>query len=183
MTSERHPEGGITVSNADASAAAAAESPREESASLRAIYRFSMSQTIRFHVISLAICLAGAIVFTLPTSLSPRSGLLGYSGGNFQHAWVLWYFARAATHLHNPFYTNLIYYPATVNLSWSTLDPLAGLLALPVSLTLGPVAAYNLSIILQLALGAFFARVLCLRICGNEVAALIGGMCFGFSPF
>jgi len=182
MTNERHLEGGITVSKTDASANAA-DSPREKSASLRAIDPLGGSQAIRFHSISLAICLAGAIVFTLPGSLSPQSALLGYSGDNFQHAWFLWYFARAVTHLHNPFYTNLIYYPATVNLSWSTLDPLAGLLALPLSLALGPVAAYNFSLILQLALGAFFARLLCLRICRNELAALIGGMCFGFSPF
>jgi len=183
MTNERHGRGDIAAADAGVSAALAAESREDKSASWRGDHPPSKSQPIRFHFISFAICLAGAIVFTLPTSLSPRSALLGYSGDNFQHAWFLWYFARAVTHLHNPFYTNLIYYPATVNLAWSTLDPLAGFLALPLSLTLGPVAAYNLSIILQLALGAFFARVLCLRICGNEVAALIGGMCFGFSPF
>jgi hypothetical protein len=182
MTNERHLEGGITVSKTDASANAA-DSPREKSASLRAIDPLGKARAIRFHFAAFAACVAGAIVFTLPGSLSPQSALLGYSGDNFQHAWFLWYFARAVTHLHNPFYTNLIYYPATVNLSWSTLDPLAGLLALPLSLALGPVAAYNFSLILQLALGAFFARLLCLRICRNELAALIGGMCFGFSPF
>jgi hypothetical protein len=182
MTNERHLEGGITVSKTDASVNAA-ESPGTKQASPRSVYSPSKSRAVRFHSISLAICFAGAIVFTLPGSISPESALLGYSGDNFQHAWFLWYFARAVTDLHNPFYTNLIYYPATVNLSWSTLDPLAGLLALPLSLAMGPVAAYNLSLILQLALGAFFARLLCLRICRNELAALIGGMCFGFCPF
>jgi hypothetical protein len=183
MTNERHSRGDIATSSTTVSAALVAESLEGKSAPPGTVYPPSKSGALRFHVASFAVCLAGAIVFTLPTSLSPRSGLLGYSGDNFQHAWFLWYFARAVTNLHNPFYTNLIYYPATVNLSWSTLDPLAGLLALPLSVTLGPVAAYNLSIILQLALGAFFARLLCLRICRNEMAALIGGMCFGFSPF
>ena len=135
------------------------------------------------HFLGFGMCVFLAIVFTLPWSLGTKSGLLGYSGDNFQHAWFLWHFAHAVVKLGNPFYTDLIYYPNTVNLAWSTTDPLAGVLALPVSLALGPVVAYNFSIVLQLALAAFFARLLCLRICGNEMAAMIGGVCFGFSPF
>lgn len=138
---------------------------------------------VRSHFVSLTICLVLAVIFTLPGSLSPGSSLLGYPGDNFQHAWFLWHFARAVTKLQNPFYTRLIFYPNRVDLSWSTTDPLAGILALPLSLTLGPVISYNISLILQLALAAFFACLLCLRICRNEAAALIGGICFGFSPF
>jgi hypothetical protein len=123
------------------------------------------------------------ILFTLPGSLSPRSALLGYPGDNFQHAWFLWHFAWAVTRGHNPFYTRLMFYPNRVNLTWSTTDPLGGLLSLPLSLTLGPIGAYNLSLILQLALTAFFARLLCLRITKNEMASFLGGMVFGFSPF
>jgi hypothetical protein len=129
------------------------------------------------------ICLALAVIFTLPGSIHPRSVLLGYPGDNFQHAWFLWHFAKATVAGLNPFYTNLIFYPNQVNLAWSTTDPLAATLALPLSLTAGSFAAYNLSLILQLALGAFFARLLCLKICRNEAAALIGGIVFGFSPF
>ncbi len=76
-----------------------------------------------------------------------------------------------------------MFYPTRVNLSWSTTDPLAGILAFPLSVFAGPVAAYNFSLILQLALAAFCARLLCLRISRNEIAALIGGMLFGFSPY
>lgn len=137
----------------------------------------------RNHVIAFAACLALAFVFTLPGSLSLNSGLLGDPGDNFQHAWFLWHFARALLRGHNPFYTHLMFYPTRVNLTWSTTDPLAGFLALPLSVFAGPVVAYNLSLILQLALAAFCARLLCLRISQNEVAALIGGMLFGFSPY
>lgn len=141
------------------------------------------SSALRNHIIAFLICLLLGFVFTLPGSLSPNSALLGYPGDNFQHAWFLWHFARAITHAQNPFYTNLLFYPSRVNLAWSTTDPLAGTLALPLSLAAGPVIAYNLSIVLQLALSAFFARLLCLRISGNEIAALCGGVIFGFSPF
>ena len=150
---------------------------------LRPRMRLWSWSALRWHVVSFAACVVLAVIFTLPTSLAPASGLMGYSGDNFQHAWFLWQFAHAVVKLRNPFYTDLIYYPSRVNLSWSTTDPLAGMLALPISLTLGPVVAYNVSLMLQLALAAFCARLLCLRVCGNEVAALIGGACFGFSPF
>ncbi|HXW55603.1 MAG TPA: hypothetical protein VEJ67_07655 [Candidatus Cybelea sp.] len=141
------------------------------------------SQAVRNHLLIFGLYALLGVVFTLPGSLSPRSALLGYPGDNFQHAWFLWHFARAITRGHNPFYTRLIFYPDRVNLSWSTTDPLAGFLALPLSLTVGPAAAYNLSLILQLVLSAFFARLLCLRISANEKAAFIGGIVFGFSPF
>lgn len=138
---------------------------------------------LRNHVIGFLICFSLGFIFTLPGSLSPASALLGYPGDNFQHAWFLWHFARAVTHARNPFYTNLLFYPNRVNLAWSTTDPLVGTLALPLSLAAGPVIAYNLSIVLQLALSAFCARLLCLRISRNEIAALFGGVIFGFSPF
>jgi hypothetical protein len=143
----------------------------------------AVQQPIRNHLVAFSICLILAVVFTLPTSISPRQGLLGYPGDNFQHAWFLWHFAKAAAMLQNPFYTDLIFYPNKVNLFWSTTDPLAAILALPVNLTLGPVLSYNFSLILQLALAAFFGRLLCLQVCRHHLAALIGGICFGFSPF
>lgn len=150
-----------------------------------------LAVSARNHLIAFLICLLLGVIFTLPGSLSPRSALLGYAGDNYQHAWFLWHFARAVAHAQNPFYSDLIFYPNRVNLAWSTTDPLASVLALPVSLAAGQITgqatglalAYNLSLILQLALAAFFARLLCLRICGNQLAALIGGCVFGFSPF
>jgi hypothetical protein len=135
------------------------------------------------HALVFGIFLALAFVWLLPGSLQPGAALLGYPGDTFQHAWFMWHFARAVSHVQNPFYTNLIFYPNRVNLAWSTTDPIASVLALPLSLTAGPIAAYNLCLLLQLALGGFFAYLLCLRICGSFTAALIGGVCFGLSPF
>ena len=138
---------------------------------------------MRNHLLVFVLCVLAVGIFTLPASLSPASALLGYPGDNYQHAWFVWYFAKAVASGHNPFHTHLLFYPAPANLAWSTLDPLAGILALPLSLLAGPVIAYNLSVILQLALAAFFARLLCLRICRNETAALFGGVAFGLGPF
>ena len=131
----------------------------------------------------LALFFAIAFIALLPGSLHIENAAIGYPGDSFQHAWFLWHFARAVSHGHNPYYTNLIFYPNRVNLAWSTLDPLASAMALPFSLALGAAAAYNVSLILQLALAAFFAYLLCVRICGSVAASVIGGACFGFSPW
>ena len=135
------------------------------------------------HLIAFAVYLALAVIFTLPSSLHPARALLGRGRDSYLHAWFLWAFGKAVIHAHNPFRTDLILYPFGANLAWANTDPLAGLLALPLSLSLGPVLAYNISIILQLALAAFFARLLCLRVCQHPAAATIGGMIFGFSPY
>lgn len=146
-------------------------------------HRPAGSRAARNHILAFLACLALGFVFTLPGSLSLRSGLLGYPGDNFQHAWFLWHFAHALLHGRNPFYTRLLFYPTRVNLTWTTTDPLAGIMAFPFSIFAGPVLAYNCSLILQLALAAFCARLLCLRIAQNQFAALIGGVIFGFSPY
>ena len=127
--------------------------------------------------------LALAFLFLLPGALHPARYLIGYPGDSIQHAWFLWHFARAASHGQNPFYTNLIFYPQRVNLAWSTTDPLAATMALPLEWLAGPIAAYNVSLILQLALAAFFAYLLCLRVCRDRFSAAVGGACFELSPF
>src|SRR5579875_3614314 len=113
------------------------------------------TSALRNHGFAFIICLALAFLFPLPGSLSLNTGLLGFPFDNFQHAWFLWHFARALLHGHNPFHTRLMFYPTGANLAWSTTDPLAGFLALPLSVFAGPVVAYNFSLILQLALAAF----------------------------
>lgn len=156
---------------------------QEENPGTRDAELATAGSAARSHLIAFLLCLVLGFVFTLPGSLAPSSSLLGYPGDNFQHAWFLWHFARSVSHGQNPFDTRLLFYPSRVTLAWSTTDPLAGFIALPLSLLAGPAVAYNLSLILQLALSAFFARLLCLRITRNEPAAFIGGIVFGFSPF
>jgi hypothetical protein len=135
------------------------------------------------HFVAFAAYLAIAIVFTLPTSIHPSRALLGDGADNYLHSWFLWNFATTVAHGHNPFRTNLIFYPFGANLAWAATDPLVGLMVLPLNLWASPAVAYNVALILQLALAAFFARLLLLRICRNSAAATIGGIVFGFSPF
>ena len=107
--------------------------------------------------------------------------------------WDLWWLKTALLDRHsNPFYTDTLYYPyrAAANplpLYYHTLQPLNGLLALPVLLltdaTTGPTLAYNL-----LVLGHFIATgwamyALVRYLTGSVAGGLVAGTLFTFSPF
>ncbi len=98
-------------------------------------------------------------------------------------AWFLQWLAHAAVHGINPFYTNLLWAPATFNLAWTTWMPLAGFLLLPVTRTLGPVAALNVVFLIALPLASWSAFVLYRYVTGSWWASLIGGYLFGFSGY
>src|SRR5487761_2759710 len=75
----------------------------------------------------------------LPASPSGYFGL----GDPAQMTWFLAWFPYAIQHGLSLFHTNIIDYPTGVNLASNTSVPLLGLLASPITLTLGPVAAFD----------------------------------------
>jgi hypothetical protein len=98
-------------------------------------------------------------------------------------AWFLQWLEHAAVHGINPFYTNALWAPATFNMAWTTWMPLIGFLLLPVTRTLGPVAALNVMFLTALPLVSWSAFVLCRYVTGSWWASLIGGYLFGFSGY
>jgi hypothetical protein len=83
----------------------------------------------------------------------------------------------------NPFLTHAIWSPGPFDLASATSVPLAALVATPVTLTLGPLAAYNLLVLLSPTLAAFFSFRLCKYVTGRLVPSLVGGYLFGFSSY
>jgi hypothetical protein len=86
--------------------------------------------------------------------------------------WGLEWFPYAIAHGLNPFYSHLIYVPDGFDVALATVMPGAALLLAPVTFTAGPLAAYNLAVILSPALAAFFAFLLCRRLTGRFWPAL-----------
>src|SRR3984957_1090312 len=87
------------------------------------------------------------------------------------------------THHVNPFYTYLQWAPSGANLAWATCIPLFGVCAIPLTATLGPIATFNLMVLLCPALAAWTAFLLCRYLSSSFWAALMGGYAFGFSPY
>ncbi len=87
------------------------------------------------------------------------------------------------THHVNPFFTYLQWAPSGTNLAWATFIPLFGISAIPLTATLGPIATFNLLVLLCPALAAWTAFLLCRYLCSSSWAAVVGGYAFGFSPW
>jgi hypothetical protein len=95
---------------------------------------------------------------------------------------MAWWPYAIAHHL-NPLFSDLVWQPWGIHLAWTTCVPLLAVLTAPVTLILGPGASFNLAMLAAPVVSAFAAWLLCLRLTGRPMAALIGGFLYGFSAF
>lgn len=99
----------------------------------------------------------------------------------FGAAWNVWWVKTAVLHLHNPWWTTQILAPQGSYLSFHTLVPLMGLVALPLTLIVGPGMTVNLLELLLPIAATLGARALA-RECGlRGMAAWLAGGIYGFS--
>jgi hypothetical protein len=127
-----------------------------------------------------------AIVLFLPilahfNSAIAIRGSIGEQDG-WQNVWMLWWTQHALANGQNPFYTTKLFYPSGANLFWQTLNITNGLLALPVTALVGPIAGFNTIAIASLAACGCTMYLLALRVVGSQAAAWIAGLLFMFSP-
>ena len=97
--------------------------------------------------------------------------------------WCLVWWPYALVHGLNPLETPLVWAPVGFNLTWTTPIPGPSLLAAPLTGTIGPIATYNLLVLLAPALAAWTAYRLCRHVTGACWPALLGGAIFGFSAY
>lgn len=98
----------------------------------------------------------------------------------------IWFLAStpwAILHGVNPLFNGFLAYPHGVNLMDNTLMPLLGVLALPLTVFGGAVLTYNVLMVLAPAASAIAAFFVFRRWCQWDVAAFVGGLIYGFSPF
>ncbi len=112
-----------------------------------------------------------------------RKYILGLGDDPSLIIWFLAWWPHAIAHHLNPFFTNLVWQPAGLNLAWATCVPLLALLGLPFTLLSGPVLAFNVLTLAAPALAAWGTYLLCLHITGQRLAALLGGLLFGLSSY
>lgn len=106
-----------------------------------------------------------------------------YGPDQLQSISMLRWVPFALAHGHNPLFSAYSNYPYGVNMLVNTSVLLLGLLAAPVTVLLGPVAAYNALMTLALSTSAASAYLLLRRWVQWRPAAAIGGLLFGFSPY
>ncbi len=130
---------------------------------------------IVYIVLSLAMC------WPLPAQFGAR--LAGAHSDARVFQWNNWWIKQAVLALKNPMRTGAIYYPSGASLSSHNTNWVSSLIALPLDLLFGPVAAYNLTFLLTLFLAAFAMYLLVRHLTRQRGAALVAGLIFAFFPY
>lgn len=97
--------------------------------------------------------------------------------------WMLRWWPYALGHHIDPLFTTAAWAPAGINLTWVTSVPALAVAMAPITWAFGPFVAFNAVQLAAPALASWTGYLLCRRITGSFAAALMGGLCFGFSPF
>lgn len=144
------------------------------------------------HAAALGAYLVLSCLLTWPTVTDLAGHVYTSAGGRLAYpghddialnVWSLWWFAEALERAANPFTSPLLYHPDGVQLYVQTFNPVAGLLTLPVQWIAGPVAAYNVGLLIAFALTGY-AIFLWARMAGAaRGAAWIGGALVTAAPF
>jgi len=132
---------------------------------------------------------AFALYFSLAVLLLDR-GLIGHSGYYIgrdtdppQTMWFFNWWRFSIAHGLNPFVTDFVWAPLGINLAWTTFVPIPAWVSIPLQVTVGEPATYNIIVTLMSPLAAFAAFLLCRRVTGAFWPSVLGGYIFGFSPY
>jgi hypothetical protein len=135
-------------------------------------------------LLGLLVCLGLSVAVFWHAWQDPSRALFGSGAGD--GALMLWFLRwtpKALSHGLNPLFTDHLNYPSGVNVMWNTSLLLPGLILAPLTTTFGPVVTYNVLCTLALGLSAWTAALAFRRYVKSPLAALIGGLTFGFSPY
>lgn len=113
----------------------------------------------------------------------PSTFYIGVGSDPVLMMWLLVWWPHAIAHGLNPVLTHALWAPSGFNLTRGSSIPLASIIASPLTLMLGPVAAYNVLCLFSVAFDAWCAFVLCRYLTGSYWTSLLGGYLFGFSSF
>lgn len=124
------------------------------------------------------------VAFTWPLAARMQTEVIQKGGvpvDSGQNIWNIWWVQHALLGGRNPYVTNYLFYPEQVNLFWQTLGLPNALLALPVALAWGPVAAFNMLVLLSFGLGGYFVYRIAYDVTADAGASLVAGFVFAFS--
>jgi hypothetical protein len=136
-------------------------------------------------LIALVVYLAGNIVFLTHVILrhmgTPEIAAIGLDPNAY--IWFLHWWPYALSHGLNPLYSREIGAPGGMNLAWATTMPAVSVALAPVTAAFGPIAAFNLLLILVAPLSAWAAFVATRRLTGKFWPAMLAGAAYGFSSY
>jgi hypothetical protein len=123
------------------------------------------------------------LFMTYPVVARLGSHYIGAGSDMWIFQWNDWWLRKCLLEWRNPFYTTWMFYPDGVSLVYHNFAWLNTLVWLPISPLIGPIAAYNIIFILNLALGGVSMYILARYLVKDPRAAFLAGLVFAFWPF
>jgi hypothetical protein len=124
-----------------------------------------------------------AVVMTWPVIEYMTTRLIGHGGDTYVHYWNNWWIGQALARGTSPYYTDLLFHPSGASLVYHNFGWLniAGALALkPLA---GPVGAYNIVFLLNIALCGYAMYNLVGYLLPSRSAAFVAGLVHAFWPY
>jgi len=159
------------------------EVARAEAGDAGAEARQSSGREWMFTAAVVLIYLALGLVAFWPVLPWTSERLFGVASDSVLAMWFLAWVPHALAHGLNPLFSNAILAPHGVDLAQNTEAPFLGLLTAPLALFMGPIARANTLMILAMPASATAAFVVLKKWGVWPVAAAIGGLMYGFSPY
>jgi hypothetical protein len=97
--------------------------------------------------------------------------------------WWLEWFVHALSSGLPLMHPTVIWTPTGINMYSTTAALLLAVVSAPLTLLWGPIATFNVTMILAPAISAWGANRLCRYVTGSAPASLVGGMVYGFSTY
>lgn len=124
------------------------------------------------------------IFFTYPLTFQLKDSVIGGYGDNIYFVWLIHWYQQVIFHKEGTLFFNpLMNYPEGWNLSTTDTTLSSALPGVPFSIFLGPVAGYNLAMLITFVLSGFFMYLWVRSMTKSDSAALIAGTIFAFLPY
>ncbi len=121
---------------------------------------------------------------TWPLSLHLRTSVIGGMGDNIYFVWLIrWYQKVFLEGQGHPFFNPMMNYPQGWNLSTTETALASALPGVPFSWLFGPIAGYNIAMMITFVLAGFFMYLWVRDLTQSKPAALLAGVIFAFSPY
>jgi hypothetical protein len=127
--------------------------------------------------------LALALLLTASVWSDPGHRWVGICCDQEQSIWFLAWLPSAIEHGQNPLVTDRLNAPDGANLMWNAASPLLAAVMAPITLTAGPILAYNLAVLLAIASSGLACFLALRRWVHGSLGPLIGGALYAMSPY
>lgn len=150
------------------------------------VNRSRSSNRWALQLVVLGVFVGLGLLMTYPLIRFLGSRILGTPapGDNFEYLYKTWWFKHALLDLGvSPFFNGDMFYPFGYNVALSETTLSNIIPALPLTVLLGEVAAYNLTLLGSFVLSGWGMYALVCHLTLSRLAGLIGGVIYAFCPY